>query len=85
MIPYLIMNTQPLESNSEKDNEKVLTTLNYIIVLKLNESSYHIETGDNYIFISSENDVDDLFINTIHLVDEDDMNKFNNVIENIFH
>lgn len=76
---------KPLESVSEKDNKKVLTTLNYIIEVDINKASYHIEMGDNYIAISSEDNADKSFINTVHLVDEDDMKKLKDLIESIFH
>lgn len=80
-----ILNTEPMENNLEDDNKKILTTLNYIIVVNLNDSFYHIETGDDYISISFENQVDDSLETTIHIIDEKEMEKLNNLIEDIFH
>jgi len=84
MIYDSILKMKPVESNSASDNSKVLTTLNYMIDVNLVDSNLSIESGDDYISITTVAENEE-FLTTIHIIDEEDMAEFNAIIEELYH
>ncbi|MCH4891414.1 hypothetical protein EZV73_27840 [Acidaminobacter sp. JC074] len=84
MIYDFMLKMEPLGSVLASENQKVLKTLNYMIDVNLADSLLNIESGDDYISISHQGENNEV-ITTIHIMDEEDMAKFNAIIEELYH